>query len=265
MFNAMSRRALADARAVITGASSGIGRALALALARAGTKLLLTARRESRLAQLAAEIASPADGVDWLAGDIASAPHRAALIARLGQRFGGLDLLVNCAGIGGMGRFRDAPPERLREIFEVNFFAPVELIRTALPLLEQGRRPIIVNIGSVLGHCAVPGKSEYCASKFALHGFSDALRAELAPHGIDVLLVSPSTTATDFFEEAATRSTQRVPVSRFAMRPERVARKTLSAIQTGRQEIVLSAGGRFLVWADRLFPAWTNRLLSRFG
>ena len=81
---------------------------------------------------------------------------------------------------------------------EVNFFAPAELIRAALPLLRAGRRPLIVNIGSVLGHVAVPHKSEYCASKFALHGLSDALRAELSREGIDLLLVSPSTTESEF-------------------------------------------------------------------
>jgi short-subunit dehydrogenase len=108
--------------------------------------------------------------------------------------------LVNNAGIGAIGPFAEASPERLRKIMEVNFFAPAELIRSALPLLEAGKRPLIVNVSSVLGHRGIPKKSEYCASKFALHGFSDALRCELAPRGIDVLLVSPSTTATEFFD-----------------------------------------------------------------
>ena len=99
-----------------------------------------------------------------------------------------------------MGPFAGAGPDRLRRIMEVNFFAPVETIRAALPLLRYGRQPIVVNIGSVLGRCAVPDKSEYCASKFALHGFSDALRAELASEMVDVLLVSPSTTQSEFFD-----------------------------------------------------------------
>ena len=97
-------------------------------------------------------------------------------------------------------RLSQAGEERLRRVMEVNFFAPVELIRSAIPLLREGKRPLIVNISSVFGHRAVPRKSEYCASKFALHGFSDALRAELAREGIDVLLVSPSTTQSEFFD-----------------------------------------------------------------
>src|SRR5204862_1887651 len=119
------------------------------------------------------------------------------------REFGGLDALVNNAGIGALGRFDQADEARLRQVMEVNFFAPAEFVREALPHLKAGNRPIVVNIGSVLGHRAVPEKSEYCASKFALHGFSDALRAELAPLGIDVLLVSPSTTTSEFFAAAA--------------------------------------------------------------
>src|SRR5204862_1604528 len=137
------------------------------------------------------------------------------------------------AGIGRLGPFEAADEARLRQIMEVNFFAPVEFIREALPLLAAGNKPIIVNVSSVLGHRAVPDKSEYCASKFALHGFSDALRAELAPQGIDVLLVSPSTTASEFFAVAAGHSDKRH--ARFgAMPAETVARRTVNAIAAGR-------------------------------
>ncbi len=115
------------------------------------------------------------------------------------ERFGGLDLLVNNAGQRRDGQFLDASSERLRQIMEINFFAPAELIRAALPQLAAGNRPMIVNVDSVLAHRAVPGSSEYCASKFALRGLSDSLRAELAPRGIDILSVSPARTDTEFF------------------------------------------------------------------
>src|SRR6185503_10392011 len=96
-----------------------------------------------------------------------------------------------------------ADEARLRQVFEVNLFAPAEFIREALPALRTGTTPIVVNVGSVLGHRAVPEKSEYCASKFALHGLTDALRSELAASQVDVLLVSPSTTESEFFERAS--------------------------------------------------------------
>ena len=154
---------------------------------------------------------------------------------------------------------------------EVNFFAPVELIRLALPQLAQAADPVIVNIGSVLGHRAVPGKSEYCASKFALHGFSDALRAELAADGIDVLLVSPSTTRSEFFDRLIDSPSDAQPEkhagqhARRGMPARRVAGKTIRALQMRKQEVILSVGGNLLVWADRLLPTLTNRLVARFG
>jgi short-subunit dehydrogenase len=146
---------------------------------------------------------------------------------------------------------------------EVDFFAPVELIRQALPLLLEGRQPIIVNMGSVLGHRAVPDKSEYCAAKFALHGFSDALRAELQPTGIDVLLVSPSTTRTEFFDNVLESNSSRKEGAFGASSPQRVSRSTIRAIRCGKHEVILSLGGKLLVWFDRLFPTLANRILAR--
>jgi short-subunit dehydrogenase len=148
---------------------------------------------------------------------------------------------------------------------ELTFFAPVELIRSALPLLQAGQKPIIVNVASVLGHRAVPKKSEYCASKFALHGMSDALRAEFARLGIDVLLVSPSTTLTEFFD-VAQGDKHKLPWLKIpGMTADDVARQTLKAIRAGRHEVILSPGGKLLVWFDRLCPPLVNRLVARWG
>ena len=147
---------------------------------------------------------------------------------------------------------------------EVNLFAPAEFIREALPALQAGTRPIIVNVGSVLGHRAVPEKSEYCASKFALHGLSDALRTELATSGIDVLLVSPSTTVSEFFDVASGDSSR--PQGRFgAMSAEAVARQTVAAMKSGRREIILSFSGQLLVWIDRLCPPVADWIVARWG
>jgi short-subunit dehydrogenase len=261
----MSRRSLRGKRTLITGASSGIGRELAVQLARKGARLLLTARRRERLEALAQSIATTGASVQILAGDIADADHRDHLLQEVQRSWGGLDLLVNNAGIGALGTFAQAQPQRLRKIMEVNFFAPAELIRGAVPLLRAGEQPMIVNISSVLGHRAVPLKSEYCASKFALHGLSDALRAEFTEQGIEVLLVSPSTTATEFFDSVvdSARPQKRSPTA--GMPVEKVARRTIRAIRRGRHEIVLSAGGKLLVWLDRLCPPLVDRLVARFG
>jgi short-subunit dehydrogenase len=140
-----------------------------------------------------------------------------------------------------------------------------ELIRESLPLLKVGADPLIVNMNSVLGHRATPLKSEYCASKFAVHGLSDAIRAELAGDGVDLLLVSPSTTDSDFFDSAIEDETGKDWKKGGAMSPETVAAKTIRAMQKRRHEIILTFGGRIIVWLDRIIPGIANRLVARFG
>lgn len=261
----MRRRSIQAMRGLITGASSGIGLALTRQLAAAGAQLLVTARRSSPLDMLVASSQDLPGQVFAMAGDVTDPDHRARLSDAVRQRWGELDLLVNNAGVGAVGPFAEADPERLHRVFDLNFFAAVELIRDTLPLLRAGRTPVIVNIGSVLGHRAVPRKSEYCASKFALHGFSDSLRAELVPEGIGVLLVSPSTTRTEFFDRLLEGADGQTASSPGGTSAESVARHTIRAIRRGRDEIILTPGGKLLVWLDRLCPTLANRLIARYA
>src|SRR5207302_11061429 len=147
--------------------------------------------------------------------------------------FGGLDVLVNNAGIGATGHFAEASAERLRQIMEVNFFGLTETTRVFLPLLRQGNRPAIVNISSIAGKRAIPARSDYSASKFAVQGFSEALRAELAKDGIDVLLICPGLTQTNFSKNMLEQKA-RVQLDHLrGMTPEQVAHATLRAIEKG--------------------------------
>jgi short-subunit dehydrogenase len=256
------RRPIEGLRVIVTGASSGIGRALVTELVRRGAKVVALARRADRLRDLEAQLAAP-DRFCWVAGDVTLAKDRAAALDVARQAFGGLDALVNNAGIGALGPFVDADEVRLRQIMEVNFFAPAQFIREALPDLRQGNRPLVVNVGSVLGHRAVPNKSEYCASKFALHGLSDALKIELAREGIDVLLVSPSTTSSEFFDAAIGATGKKSDLA--GMSPKAVASRTVNAMAAGRREIILSAGGKLLVWLDRLCPPLADWIIARWS
>ena len=258
-------RKLKDKRVVITGASSGIGRELAKQLAAEGCKLIINARRKERLEELAAEISDSSATCVIVDGDVTDRSVRDRMLVAAQENYGGLDILINNAGIGAMGRFDEASEDRMREIFEVNFFAIVEFIRESLPLLKAGDEPVIVNLSSVLGHRAVPLKSEYCASKFAIHGFSDAIRAELSKDGVDLLLVSPSTTDSEFFDAAIDDPTKRDWKKGGAMSPEVVASRTLRAIKKRRHEIILTFGGRILVWLDRMIPGIANRIIAKFG
>jgi len=260
----MTRRSISGSRGLVTGASSGIGRAIAVELARRGASLVLVARRREKLEELTAELKSFSGRFEIVAGDVTDPAIRAQAVERAQESFGGLDLLVNNAGIGAVGRFEDADPDRLRRVMEINFFAAAEMIRAALPLLKQGNRPIVVNLGSILGHRAIPRASEYSASKFALRGLSESLRAEFSPLGIDVLLVSPGTTETEFFASAIER--EEYPWGKQKGVPaELVARRTVRAIERGRHEILVNARGRLLVGLNRFFPRLVDRVLARYG
>lgn len=261
----MARRSIEGKRAIITGASSGIGRALALQMASRGCQLIINARRKEKLDDLARQIEQAGGTAVLQVGDVTEPEVRSDMIQLADQSFGGLDILVNNAGIGALGRFADAGEERLRRVMEVNFFAPAELTRVAIPVLEKSDRPMVVNISSVLGHRGVPMKSEYCASKFAMHGLADSIRAELVDHGIDVLLISPSTTASEFFDNVIDNTTSKNWKLSSAKTPEYVARRTIKGIERGNHEIILSWSGWGLVWLDKLMPTLANHMVSKFG
>lgn len=261
----MPYRNLQDKRAIVTGASSGIGWHLVKQLAAEGVSVIACARRVDLLDDLSNQIKSQGGTCIPIAGDITSEQNRREIMDCVDREFGGIDILVNNAGIGAMGRFDESAETRLRQVFEVNFFAITEMIRESLPRLKQGHSPLIVNMSSVLAHRATPLKSEYCASKFALHGFSDALRAELTKDQVDLLLVSPSTTDSEFFDNAIEDTTGKNWKTRGAMPPSAVASKTIRAIKKGKHEIILTHGGRLIVWMDRLIPGIANRIMARCG
>ena len=227
-----------------------------------GANVVAVARRADRLNDLVQS--TDQQRLLPVAGDVTSPQVREQIKdAATAIRDGQIDLLINNAGIGAVGPFMQATEQRLRQVMEVNFFAPVELIRILVPHMRGGREPVICNIGSVLGHRAVPDKSEYCASKFALHGFSDSLRAELAGDGIQVTLVSPSTTRSEFFDSLIDSDPSTKSKSIGSWTPERVARTTLAAIRKRRSEVICSLAGKVFVYADRLSPPLVNKILAK--
>jgi len=251
-------------RAIVTGASSGIGCEIALELARCGAGLVVVARREDRLVELAERIGALGAPVETVVGDMTDPAVRQRAIDAAAERLGGLDILVNNAGVGATGLFAAADPQRLRRVMEVNFFALAEMTRAAIPLLMRGERPIVVNVGSILGHRGVPYNSEYCASKFAVQGFSEAIRAELSRLGIDVLVVSPGTTETEFFDRVIENAGEPRWPKHKPISPAEVARRTVRAMRQGWHEIIPYRWGKMLCWLNRLSPRFVDWLMTRY-
>src|SRR5947209_4823295 len=254
-------RDLHGRRVLITGASSGIGSCLAQQAAIQGAHVLLSARSEDKLQALAAELTARGARAVAVAADVTSEADRRRLLQTAVDQFGGLDVLINNAGVGSFGHFAGSTEAILRQVMEVNFFAPAELMRAALPLLEKGEQPAIVNVASMCGRCALPAWPEYSASKFALCGLTEALRAELVRWGIDVLLVLPGLTNTGLGQHLLRNEGRMQLDYTKGMAPETVASRVLEALEANRTETVLGAEARWMVRAKRFFPGLVNRLM----
>ncbi len=190
--------ALKGQTVIITGASSGIGEAIARRLAREGATVVITARREERLETLKQEIESNGGRAIALAGDINSDKFRQDLVAETVRATGRLDGLINNAGYGQRGPVEIVPLETIRQNFETNFFAVVALSQLVIPLMREQRSGRLVNISSVAGKISRPLTSIYSATKFALEAISDGLRLELAPFGIKVVIIEPGFITSEF-------------------------------------------------------------------
>jgi short-subunit dehydrogenase len=261
--NDMARRKLAGLRILITGASQGIGKALAEEAAGRGARVLAAARSEPLLDELACRVRASGGAIEVVRGDVTCPEDRGRMVEAAVRHFGGLDVLVNNAGVGATGHFVEASPERLRAIMEVNFFGLTETTRACLPLLRQGHTPAIVNVSSIAGKRGIPARSEYSASKFAVQGFSEALRAELAKDGIDVLVVCPGLTQTNFSKNMLEQKAKLQMDHLRGMTPEAVARAVLRSLERGRSEVCLTPSGRLLVFVSRFFPRLADRIARR--
>jgi short-subunit dehydrogenase len=257
------RRSITGSRILITGASQGIGKALAEEASRRGALVLAAARSDALLRELADKVRAEGFAIETVHADVTNPADRQHMVEAALQHFGGVDILVNNAGIGATGHFAEASAERLRRIMEVNFFGTTETTRVFLPILKKGNKPAIVNISSIAGKRAIPARSEYSASKFAVQGFSDALRAELAKDGVDVLVVCPGLTQTNFSQNMIEQKAKMQLDHMRGMTSEQVARYTLRAIERGADETVLSFQARFIAFVARFFPRLADRIARR--
>ncbi len=257
------KRELTGRRILITGASSGIGRALAVAAGAAGMKVAVVARTGTALDELVAGLRDRGTDAVAITADVTAAGDRARMLEAVQERWGGLDVLVNNAGVGTHGLFDHSSEEALRRIMEVNFFAPAELIRAALPILARGRQPAVLQVSSMCGLRAMPLWTEYSASKYAIRGLVEALRAEFVRFGVDVLLVFPGMTDTNLDRNLMRTDGLLFVNFRKGMRPEQVAAAMLTQLRRNRPEQVLGWEAHWMVRAHRLAPRFVDWLLAR--
>lgn len=261
-------RADADARAprraLVTGASSGIGAATARLLAREGYRVALLARRAEQLAELARELAaSPAGAPLVLVADVRDPASLERAFAELTREFGALELLVSGAGIGYRARVAELELEPARAVLETNVLGPLLVARLALPLLRAGQRPVLIQVGSVVGRRGIPGQAVYSASKAALASIGEALRLEWAEHGIAVCTLAPALTSTGFFEAQANPLGLAAPDLARADRPEQVAAEILALDRRPRPERALRWKWTVLAALSLFAPRLADRVLAR--
>lgn len=260
--------------AVVTGASRGIGEAIAAALAAEGCRLVLAARSTERLEEVA-EVLRLRHGVEVLVvpTDMGDEGQCRALIRAAASHFGTIDILVNNAGMGIYGAMDELHLDDLRHVFAVNFFGPMAALQAAVPIMRSQGGGTIVNVSSIVGKFPQPLGGGYSASKFALHGASGAARAELKRDNIEVVLVSPGLTDTEFSQHsrisvpgAEHRQGERHSLGR-GVEPERVGQRTVAAIRKGEREAFVTLFDRALVWFAVHFPAllqWVLVYVTRY-
>jgi short-subunit dehydrogenase len=258
------KRELRGRRILITGASRGIGRCLAEKLARLPARLALVARSSAELANFAIQLRTIGADVLSVAADVTLPEDRQRLLDTVTDRFGGLDVLVNNAGVSSWGHFASSSEAILRQVMEVNFFAPAELIRLAVPVLTKGEQPAIVNVASICGRRGLPGWTEHSASKFALCGLTEALRGEMVRFDIEVLLILPGLVRTDDLGRHLLRRAGRAKFDYArATPPEAVADAVIAALEKHRTETVVGWDARWVARVNRFFPWLVDRLLAR--
>jgi NADP-dependent 3-hydroxy acid dehydrogenase YdfG len=200
----------------ITGASSGFGQALAEAVLAKGERVVLTARRVDRLNALAQKHDGRAMAISL---DVTNASAREKAVKDAVARFGRIDVLANIAGRGSLGAVEEFAPDQLREQMELNFFAAAELTRAVLPQMRAQRSGHILNLTSIGGLVSMGGFGAYCAAKFALEAWSEALRDEVAPLGIRVTIIEPGAFRTEFAGDANMRPAQTLQPYRPVIEP----------------------------------------------
>ena len=250
----------------ITGASSGIGESLARELAKRDAKLVLTARRAARLEELRSKCPNP-ERVHVLCADLLDESSWSRLADEAEAAAGPIDVLVNNAGVTQRATAQDTHLADVRRLMELNFFAPIALTNAVLPSMLTRRSGRIVVVSSVAGYVGTPQRSSYAASKHAVRGYFDSLRAELHDSGVGVTIVCPGYIRTEISTHAIS-SDGRVhgkedAANASGMDPTECARVIADAIAKGRSEVYVGGKEVYGIYLKRLFPKMIERIVPK--
>ncbi|MEX0610787.1 MAG: SDR family NAD(P)-dependent oxidoreductase, partial [Pirellulales bacterium] len=244
--------------ALVTGAASGIGRAIALRLAREGSHLFLLDIDETGLASVVEEAQQLGVQVVGRRCDVAEPREVSAAVAEVLARCGGVDILVNNAGITYYGRTDRMSAEHWDRLMRVNLLAHIQFTRELLPSLLERRETHVLNVCSVLGLIGMPKVTAYCTSKFAMVGFSESLRNEFGRQGLGVTALCPGFVSTNLFTNAPLEESvdeQKLPPRLICTTPESVAKAAIKAIYRNRRLVVMEPFAR-LMYALKRFAPW---------
>jgi dehydrogenase/reductase SDR family member 7B len=251
----------------ITGASSGIGEALAKALAAKGATLILSARNENKLLELKQQLNRDDKKTMILPLDLENTSHASQLTKQVLERFGRIDILINNGGISQRSFASETPLDIDRKIMEVNFFGTIALTKSVLPAMIAQKQGKIIVISSIAGKFGFYFRSAYSASKHALHGFFESMRMELTKENIDVLLVCPGKVKTNISVNAlksdGTQHNQMDSSQEKGVSATYCAHQILKAIEQNKEEIFIGGKELRAVWLKRFFPSLFSILIKK--
>jgi len=258
---------LSDKNVFITGASSGIGRALALEFSRQGARVALLARRTDRLEEVVGLLRGSGRDAIAITADITKEADLAAAVKQVVAKWGRLDIVVANAGFGVAGNFERLTDEDYERQFETNLFGVIRTLRATLPELKTSRG-VFAAVGSVMGFISMPGQSPYGMSKFAVRAFCQSIRGELAPHGISVVHIAPGFVSSEIRQvnnlgTHIASNPDPIP-ARLRMSAEAAAVQIVRGIAKRKREVVITRLGKFLVRLVGYFPGLVGWAMLRF-
>ncbi len=255
-----------DKVVVITGGSEGIGKAMIEILIPLGAKIATCARNYDKLYQLQLQYSNHM--LHIMTCDVSNEQDCKRFIESTIKTYGGIDILINNAGINIRGFFMDTGIEAVTKVMETNFFGVVYCTRYALPSILE-RKGSVIGISSVAGYRGLPGRSGYSASKFALQGWMEAIRTELLGTGINIMWVAPGFTGSNIRQAApvsqASASEAAHAIDEEKMMPAKdCAQYILDAVEKRKRNLVLTFTGKRTVLVSKLFPGWADKLVNKF-